>query len=118
MPLQMGSETGSVPYDHPMVEECKRLAKAGKITIGYDMAGTSKSDERDKDIVWNDLKSVKESAWFSHYSEMCKQSVTQAVKMDDGIVHVVCISGGLLGRPLQRCFHDKKLATQRMRTHT
>jgi serine/threonine protein kinase len=63
------------------------------MNFGYDWAGSTSKDERDKGVDWKDPSAVKDSFWFKGYKERVKGLVTGLVQQGHAL-QLVCIEGG------------------------
>jgi serine/threonine protein kinase len=79
-------------------EEVMKMVEAlcktrSDVIFGYDWAGGTSADERDKDVNWADPSDVKKSFWFKGYCERAKGLVTGLVQQGHAL-ELVCIQGG------------------------
>eukprot|EP01048_Picozoa_sp_COSAG05_P006994 COSAG05_NODE_477_length_9434_cov_1.772319_8_plen_384_part_00 len=100
-------------YDSAVMSTVIELQKrsGGVIKMGFDRAGTSTSDERDKEI-WDQLNPemtevykhdedarkqlVKQTIWFAGYKAAAKAQMRLESQAFDGTLEVLCIYGGLV----------------------
>ena len=107
-----GPNTGTNKYDSPVMRTVMQLQKLsdGAIQMGFDRAGTSTSDDRDK-ATWDKLNPetavyvtdvterkelVKQTFWFVGYKAAAKAQMKLACQAFDGTVEIVCLKGGLV----------------------
>ena len=107
-----GPNASTGGYDSPVMLTVMRLQKLsfGAIQMGFDRAGTSTSDERDRDV-WEKLnpktavyvsdvtvrkKLVKQTIWFAGYKAAAKAQMKLACQAFDGLVEIICLKGGLV----------------------
>ena len=65
------------------------------IVFGYDWAGSTTADDRDNEVDWSSMESVRQSYWFKGYAESVKAEMKVLCQQQPrSRLRLLCISGG------------------------
>eukprot|EP01043_Picozoa_sp_COSAG02_P038193 COSAG02_NODE_2926_length_7728_cov_3.194521_9_plen_302_part_01 len=93
---------GEAPYDQDVMEKVAELQRRGLLKMGFDRAGSSTRHPEDDGLDWSDPKDIKRSRWMYGFRTAAKKVMALECQSFDGVVVVVCISGG----PITRVEHE------------